>query len=61
MEHIERPAHAPAVPFLGALVNQCVKMIRSLTSDEHKHPMYADVAFSDNLERELIQRELHPR
>ncbi len=60
MEHIERPAHAPAVPFLTALVNQCARMVRSLTSSEPKTPVIVDVAFSDNLERELIQRELHP-
>ncbi len=60
MERIERTS-VPAVPFLTVLGDQCARMIRSLLNAGAPPAFGHDVAFSDNLERELIQRELHTR
>jgi hypothetical protein len=59
MERAERPSLAPAASFLAVLAAAYSRFVATFQTDHTPDPT-ADVAFSDDLERELIQRELHP-
>jgi hypothetical protein len=60
MERVERHSAAPATSLLDAL-NATYRRIASVFAAGHAphHGWGEDVAFSDELERELIRRELH--
>jgi hypothetical protein len=58
MERIERTYPAPS--FMTALLATYRRFVASLESGRAPHTGWGeDVAFSDDLEREMIRRELH--
>jgi hypothetical protein len=60
MERVERTSIAPVTSFLNALASSFRHAVASLESGRAAHAGWGeDVAFSDELERELIRRELH--
>jgi hypothetical protein len=61
MERAERPLVAPAPSVLAALAAWYARITTRFTPGHRpEYDVYADVAFSDEMERELIRRELHP-
>lgn len=58
---MERHGQAPAISFLAALTGTWSRLLQKIAEPDSSTMYGQDVAWSDNLERELIERELHPR